>query len=61
MAKSPFSKRDDQYELSRRSDSNFFGFIYVLGQSGAHVGEKGTVLFDALTDPANDRNLGSAS
>jgi CubicO group peptidase (beta-lactamase class C family) len=43
-----------QYELSRRSDSNFFGFIYVLGQSGAHVGEKGTLLFDALTAP-NDK------
>lgn len=42
------------YELSRRADTNLFSLLYMTGQSGAQVTEKGTLLFDALLGP-NDK------
>jgi len=36
------------YELSRRADTNLFSLLYMTGQTGAQVTEKGTLLFDAL-------------
>jgi len=42
------------YELSRRAESSLFSMIYLLGQSGAHVTDKGRLVLDALTGP-NDK------
>jgi CubicO group peptidase (beta-lactamase class C family) len=42
------------YELSRRAETNLFSLLYMTGQSGASVTEKGTLLFDALLGP-NDK------
>ena len=42
------------YELSRRAETSMFSLIYVLGQSGAHVTEKGRLVVEALTGP-NDK------
>jgi hypothetical protein len=42
------------YELSRRADTNLFSLLYMTGQSGAQVTEKGTLLFEALLGP-NDK------
>ena len=42
------------YELSRRAETNLFSLLYMTGQSGAQVTERGTLLFDALLGP-NDK------
>ncbi len=39
------------YELSRRADTNLFSLLYMTGQTGAQVTEKGTLLFEALLGP----------
>src|SRR6185369_1663317 len=39
---------------SRRAETNLFSLLYMTGQTGAQVTEKGTLLFEALLGP-NDK------
>jgi hypothetical protein len=39
------------YELSRRAESSLFSLVYLLGQTGAHVTDKGRLVLEALTGP----------
>jgi CubicO group peptidase (beta-lactamase class C family) len=42
------------YELSRRAESSLFSMVYLLGQTGAHVTDKGRLIVESLTGP-NDK------